>query len=88
MTCHKTPSAFARAGICISSVLLFGVTCAAAAQIALDSSSALGTSGCPDDSWAETSIVDTPIRRFGHSAIWTGAEMIVWGGCRLRRLFQ
>jgi len=32
------------------------------------------------DSWIETSTVNVPPRRFYHSAIWTGNEMIIWGG--------
>ena len=33
------------------------------------------------DSWATTSAgVNLPTARAGHSAIWTGTEMIVWGG--------
>ena len=33
-----------------------------------------------NDSWRATNITDVPTRRFGHSAVWTGSEMIVWGG--------
>jgi N-acetylneuraminic acid mutarotase len=32
------------------------------------------------DSWTATSIVNAPDRRDGHTAVWTGNEMIVWGG--------
>ena len=32
------------------------------------------------DSWAATSLVNAPPPRIGHTAVWTGAEMIVWGG--------
>jgi hypothetical protein len=33
------------------------------------------------DSWIPTSIeTGVPLQRFMHTAIWTGAEMIVWGG--------
>lgn len=38
----------------------------------------------PDtDSWSTTAIstTDAPAGRLEHSAIWTGTEMIVWGGC-------
>nr|MCU0253214.1 kelch repeat-containing protein [Acidobacteriota bacterium] len=36
-------------------------------------------SGCgADDTWRPTQ--GLPNARFGHSAVWTGAEMIVWGG--------
>lgn len=30
--------------------------------------------------WTPTSTVNAPVERAGHSAIWTGVEMIVWGG--------
>jgi N-acetylneuraminic acid mutarotase len=32
------------------------------------------------DSWDETSVTNAPSPRAGHSAIWTGTEIIVWGG--------
>jgi N-acetylneuraminic acid mutarotase len=36
--------------------------------------------GCVDDTWTATSTNSAPIARAGHTAIWTGSEMIVWGG--------
>jgi N-acetylneuraminic acid mutarotase len=33
------------------------------------------------DTWVATSEVNTPGQRMDHTAIWTGTEMIVWGGC-------
>jgi len=35
-------------------------------------------SGCIDNTWAAT--VGPPRRRAGHTAVWTGSEMIIWGG--------
>ena len=35
---------------------------------------------CTDNSWAATSIVNVPDARDGHTAVWTGSEMIIWGG--------
>lgn len=32
------------------------------------------------DSWQATTTVGTPSARTGHTAIWTGSEMFVWGG--------
>ena len=32
------------------------------------------------DSWTATTTVNAPAARFIHTAIWTGDEMIVWGG--------
>jgi len=34
--------------------------------------------GCIDDSWTATA--GAPSGRGGHTAVWTGSEMIVWGG--------
>ena len=39
-----------------------------------------GGSGCADNSWTATSITNAPARRTSHTAVWTGSEMIVWGG--------
>ena len=32
------------------------------------------------DSWSATSITNAPDARASHTAVWTGSEMIVWGG--------
>jgi len=32
------------------------------------------------DSWSQTSTTNAPSGRFGHTAIWAGSEMIIWGG--------
>jgi hypothetical protein len=32
------------------------------------------------DSWVATSMGTVPTARLSHTAIWTGSEMIVWGG--------
>ncbi len=32
------------------------------------------------DSWTVTSTANAPSARIGHTAVWTGSEMIVWGG--------
>jgi N-acetylneuraminic acid mutarotase len=37
-------------------------------------------SGCIDDSWTATTMSGAPARRYRHTAVWTGSEMIVWGG--------
>ncbi len=41
---------------------------------------AKGSTECTDGSWRATSTDNAPANRYGHSAIWTGTEMIVWGG--------
>jgi hypothetical protein len=35
---------------------------------------------CIDDTWTATSITDAPDARAYHTAVWSGSEMIVWGG--------
>ena len=41
---------------------------------------AAGNPSCTDDSWASTCVTNAPDARIHHSAVWTGSEMIVWGG--------
>ena len=36
--------------------------------------------GCVDDTWTATSTTNAPDSRHVHTAVWTGSEMIVWGG--------
>ena len=38
-------------------------------------------SSCTDDTWTPTKTIPDP--RYYHTAIWTGTEMIVWGGSNL-----
>jgi hypothetical protein len=35
---------------------------------------------CTDDTWTATNTIDPPDARWSHTAIWTGSEMIIWGG--------
>ena len=37
------------------------------------------TPGC-SDAWGATSTTDAPTGRSSYTAVWTGSEMIVWGG--------
>ena len=39
-----------------------------------------GPSGCTDDTWTAITTTNAPSARAGHTATWTGSEMIVWGG--------
>jgi N-acetylneuraminic acid mutarotase len=36
--------------------------------------------GCTEDTWTPTSLSNVPTGRTYHTAVWTGSEMIVWGG--------
>ena len=38
------------------------------------------SAGCIDDTWTPTSTRNAPSQRSDHTAVWTGTEMIVWGG--------
>jgi N-acetylneuraminic acid mutarotase len=35
---------------------------------------------CIDDTWTATTTVNAPDARENHTALWTGSEMIIWGG--------
>jgi hypothetical protein len=39
-----------------------------------------GPNGCTDDTWSPTTLTNAPSPRTVHAAVWTGSEMIVWGG--------
>ncbi|HKP05057.1 MAG TPA: hypothetical protein VJU77_17025 [Chthoniobacterales bacterium] len=38
------------------------------------------TATCPGDVWTNTATASAPTGRETHTAVWTGTEMIVWGG--------
>ncbi len=46
------------------------------------------TSGCTNDTWTPTSMVNAPTARAYHTVVWTGTEMIVWGGADLSNFFN
>jgi N-acetylneuraminic acid mutarotase len=35
---------------------------------------------CSDNTWTSTSLTNAPTPRNRHTAVWTGSEMIIWGG--------
>jgi len=35
---------------------------------------------CTNDTWTATTTVNAPEARVFHPAVWTGSEMIIWGG--------
>src|SRR6266436_1339705 len=39
---------------------------------------------CTDDTWTATNLTNAPIARYLHTALWTGSEMIVFGGFNLQ----
>jgi N-acetylneuraminic acid mutarotase len=36
--------------------------------------------GCIGDAWTPTNLTGAPDARVSHTAVWTGSEMIIWGG--------
>jgi N-acetylneuraminic acid mutarotase len=38
------------------------------------------TNNTSQGQWVHSSLSDVPDGRFGHTAVWTGSEMIIWGG--------
>jgi N-acetylneuraminic acid mutarotase len=40
----------------------------------------LDWAACTEDTWTATSTTNAPDARDSHTAVWTGSEMIVWGG--------
>src|SRR3954467_13738525 len=36
--------------------------------------------GCVNDTWTATSTINAPSARAFHTAVWTGSELIIWGG--------
>lgn len=57
----------------------FGQTVAATANYTLPRISD-PTGGCVDDTWTATGAINDPTARVYHTAVWTGSEMIIWGG--------
>jgi N-acetylneuraminic acid mutarotase len=43
---------------------------------------------CTDDMWTPTNSTNAPDGRYQHTAVWTGSEMIVWGGTNFIRDFD
>src|SRR5262249_2534995 len=43
--------------------------------------------GCIDETWTPTSLTNAPTVRASHTAVWTGSEMIVWGGLHIGGVF-
>jgi len=48
--------------------------------IAIRSDSSNPSVTCTDDTWTATNTTGAPDARYFHTAVWTGSEMIVWGG--------
>src|SRR5881409_402556 len=44
------------------------------------SNNSIPSVACTDDTWTATSTTSAPAARERHTAVWTGSEMIVWGG--------
>ena len=44
--------------------------------------------GCSDDTWTPTTLTNAPSGRYEHTAVWTGSEMIIWGGFGSNNFFN
>jgi N-acetylneuraminic acid mutarotase len=55
----------------------FDQTVAAGANYTLPT---ISGGACIEDAWTRTDLTGTPDPRESHTAVWTGSEMIVWGG--------
>jgi N-acetylneuraminic acid mutarotase len=63
--------------------LTFTLFLTSAALVALPCTGATDQASSPgecSDAWTATSIMNAPAARIFHSAVWTGSELIVWGG--------
>jgi N-acetylneuraminic acid mutarotase len=47
-----------------------------------------GDPPCIDDTWAATTTTNAPSARYNHTAVWTGTEMIIWGGYNAPSVFN
>ena len=49
-------------------------------EIAWPEAAAADSTCPPDDTWSNGSLDDVPVQRIGARGVWTGTELIVWGG--------
>src|SRR6185436_17215434 len=56
------------------------VAAAPARSLALPQAAAAAHGCSPGDAWENQSLDDPPDARADHVAVWTGTEMIIWGG--------
>ena len=70
------PDALVKAAIC-HATLTTGITDLAGNPLAANSTWTFTTT---TDAWKSTSDISPPTARLNHTAVWTGSEMIVWGG--------
>ncbi len=47
-----------------------------------------GANGCTQDTWTVTTNLNAPSKRYLHTAVWTGSEMIIWGGFDISSLLN
>ena len=65
----------------------FDQTVAAGANYTLPTKSD-PSGGCIGDTWTPTNLTGAPDGRVAHTAVWTGSEMIVWGGGEFNGVFN
>jgi N-acetylneuraminic acid mutarotase len=64
----------------LSWLLILLVSCFQSTAVAGQAISLPSTQDCTNDTWTATSTTNAPSGRFSHTAVWTGSEIIVWGG--------
>src|SRR5437016_12445680 len=63
-----------------SQITMASAAATAAYTLPVISGSDVPQAACTNDTWTATSVTNAPAARTGHAAVWTGTEMIVWGG--------
>jgi Ca2+-binding RTX toxin-like protein len=49
-------------------------------EVTTTSQTQLAANSCTDDTWRPMTLTGAPTGRIDHTAVWTGSEMIIWGG--------
>src|SRR5262245_1808053 len=80
VTMRRTCAMHVKPVLWILSVLLGGMIWLAGVPLTLANGLTRESSGCEDDTWMATDTVGAPSARWLHTAVWTGSEMLVWGG--------
>jgi len=81
------------AGVSLASSVVAGVPPASRNSFAADTAASTGKDSvayslpeisvpldCVNDTWTPTTVTNAPAAREAHAAVWTGSEMIIWGG--------